>query len=101
MNKKFQSFLNCAGTGSVGPGGARRDVQREVVAVAVLIDAVVGDVDRAGMDRAIERRAVILAEQRAVAVAIDIGDEPDRIVELVERGRGGEREPARSGSPPQ
>ena len=45
-----------------------------IVTVAVLIDAVAGDVDRAGVARGIEVIAIAAAEDRGRAVAIEIDD---------------------------
>ena len=56
-----------------GERRARRRRRARLVAVAVLIDAVVGQVEGAGMDVAIEVVAVAAAEHRRVAVVIEIG----------------------------
>ena len=62
-------------------GHARRRRRGRLVAVAVLVDPVVGEVEGARVHVAIEVVAVAAAEHRRVAVAIEIGrgvDEPDQ-----------------------
>src|SRR5262249_44679743 len=54
--------------------GRRDGPERGVATHAVVVDAVVGDLDRAGMDRGVPVVAVAPAEETAVAVAIQIAE---------------------------
>jgi hypothetical protein len=55
--------------------------------LSVLIDAVVGQVARAGVDALVARPAVVLAEQRAEAVAVEVVGPAHRAHQRLEAGR--------------
>jgi len=59
--------------------GHQRD-QPEVTAVAILVDPVAGNVERQRVARRIERGAVVLDAEQAVAVAVEVGESVERAV---------------------